>query len=45
MRALRKRVISNDVQRWSASFLDALTRREHADHPIQHPAGHESRER
>jgi trehalose 6-phosphate synthase len=45
MRALRKRVIQNDVQRWSASFLDALTRREHGDHPLQHPAGHESRER
>jgi trehalose 6-phosphate synthase len=45
MRALRKRVIANDVRRWSASFLDALTRREHDDHPLQHPAGHESRER
>jgi trehalose 6-phosphate synthase len=45
MRALRKRVLTNDVARWSAAFLDALTRSAHADHPLQHPLGHESRER
>ncbi|MEO6828090.1 MAG: alpha,alpha-trehalose-phosphate synthase (UDP-forming) [Microbacteriaceae bacterium] len=39
MRAMRKRVINNDVQRWSASFLDALTRSSHDEHPDQHPAG------
>nr|WP_193571207.1 alpha,alpha-trehalose-phosphate synthase (UDP-forming) [Diaminobutyricibacter tongyongensis] len=37
MRALRKRVITNDVARWSASFLDALTRSAHGDHPLQNP--------
>ncbi|HEY0248799.1 MAG TPA: alpha,alpha-trehalose-phosphate synthase (UDP-forming) [Gryllotalpicola sp.] len=35
MRALRKRVLSHDVQRWSATFLDALVRENHAD-----PANH-----
>jgi trehalose 6-phosphate synthase len=35
MRALRKRVLSHDVQRWSATFLDALTREDHND-----PANH-----
>jgi trehalose 6-phosphate synthase len=37
MRALRKRVLTNDVARWSASFLDALTRSAHGDHPLQNP--------
>lgn len=31
MRALRKRVLSHDVQRWSATFLEALTREDHHD--------------
>ncbi|AGW41815.1 trehalose-6-phosphate synthase [Leifsonia xyli subsp. cynodontis DSM 46306] len=35
MRALRKKVLTNDVARWSASFLDALIRRAHGDHPLQ----------
>jgi trehalose 6-phosphate synthase len=35
MRALRRRVISHDVQRWSANFLDALAREDHSD-----PANH-----
>jgi len=35
MRALRKRVLSHDVQRWSATFLDALVREDHND-----PANH-----
>lgn len=37
MRALRKKVLTNDVARWSASFLDALTRSAHGDHPLQNP--------
>ncbi|MBO1740431.1 alpha,alpha-trehalose-phosphate synthase (UDP-forming) [Leifsonia sp. TF02-11] len=37
MRALRKKVLTNDVARWSASFLDALTRSAHGDHPLQDP--------
>ncbi|WP_226654043.1 alpha,alpha-trehalose-phosphate synthase (UDP-forming) [Leifsonia sp. LS1] len=37
MRALRKKVLTNDVARWSASFLDALTRAAHGDHPLQNP--------
>nr|WP_051336934.1 alpha,alpha-trehalose-phosphate synthase (UDP-forming) [Leifsonia aquatica] len=37
MRALRKKVVTNDVARWSASFLDALTRAAHGDHPLQNP--------
>ncbi|HEY8281593.1 MAG TPA: alpha,alpha-trehalose-phosphate synthase (UDP-forming) [Leifsonia sp.] len=37
MRALRKRVLTNDVARWSAAFLDALTRSAHGDHPLQNP--------
>ncbi|KRC51298.1 trehalose-phosphate synthase [Leifsonia sp. Root227] len=37
MRALRKRVLTNDVAKWSASFLDALTRSAHGDHPLQNP--------
>jgi trehalose 6-phosphate synthase len=37
MRSLRKRVLTNDVARWSASFLDALTRSAHGDHPLQNP--------
>nr|WP_218881671.1 alpha,alpha-trehalose-phosphate synthase (UDP-forming) [Leifsonia shinshuensis] len=35
MRALRKKVLTNDVARWSASFLEALTRSAHGDHPLQ----------
>jgi trehalose 6-phosphate synthase len=31
MRALRKRVLTHDVQRWSATFLDALQREDHND--------------
>jgi trehalose 6-phosphate synthase len=31
MRAMRKRVITNDVQRWSAAFLEALTKSVHAE--------------
>ncbi|MFC4242608.1 alpha,alpha-trehalose-phosphate synthase (UDP-forming) [Gryllotalpicola reticulitermitis] len=31
MRTLRKRVLTHDVQRWSATFLDALTREDHHD--------------
>jgi trehalose 6-phosphate synthase len=38
MRAMRKRVITNDVQRWSATFLEALTRQAHTENP---PAGQE----
>jgi trehalose 6-phosphate synthase len=45
MRALRKRVLTYDVQRWSSGFLEALTRNEHADYPDEQPAGHQSRER
>ena len=45
MRALRKRVLAHDVQRWSSGFLEALTRNEHADYPEEQPAGHHSRER
>lgn len=37
MRALRKKVLTNDVARWSASFLEALTRSAHGDHPLQNP--------
>lgn len=37
MRALRKKVLTNDVARWSAGFLDALTRSAHGDHPLQDP--------
>ncbi|QNE34580.1 alpha,alpha-trehalose-phosphate synthase (UDP-forming) [Leifsonia shinshuensis] len=37
MRALRKKVLTNDVARWSASFLEALTRSAHGDHPLQDP--------
>lgn len=35
MRLLRKRVLTNNVARWSAAFLDALTRSAHGDHPLQ----------
>jgi trehalose 6-phosphate synthase len=45
MRALRKRVLTHDVQRWSSTFLEALTRSDHGDYPVQQPAGYESRER
>ena len=31
MRALRRRVLTHDVQRWSATFLDALVRADHND--------------
>nr|WP_027479043.1 trehalose-6-phosphate synthase [Gryllotalpicola ginsengisoli] len=31
MRAMRKRVLTHDVQRWSATFLDALVREDHSD--------------
>lgn len=31
MRALRRRVLSHDVQRWSATFLDTLVREDHND--------------
>jgi trehalose 6-phosphate synthase len=31
MRAMRKRVLTHDVQRWSATFLDALAREDHND--------------
>ena len=37
MRVLRKKVLTNDVARWSASFLEALTRSAHGDHPLQNP--------
>lgn len=37
MRALRKRVLTNDVARWSAAFLYSLTRAAHGDHPLQDP--------
>lgn len=37
MRTLRKRVLTYDVARWSAAFLDALTRSAHGDHPLQNP--------
>ncbi|MEO8907744.1 MAG: trehalose-6-phosphate synthase [Microbacteriaceae bacterium] len=45
MRALRKRVLTFDVQRWSSTFLEALTRSDHDDYPAEEPAGHQSRER
>lgn len=32
MRALRKRVLTNDVARWSATFLEALTKSTHESH-------------
>ena len=37
MRVLRKKVLTNDVARWSASFMEALTRSAHGDHPLQNP--------
>jgi trehalose 6-phosphate synthase len=45
MRALRKRVLTYDVARWSKSFLDALVNTAHGDHAEQRPAGHHTRER
>ncbi|WP_308465095.1 alpha,alpha-trehalose-phosphate synthase (UDP-forming) [Rathayibacter soli] len=45
MRALRKRVLTYDVRRWSSAFLEALTRSDHDDFPVSEPAGHQSRER
>ncbi|HEY5222355.1 MAG TPA: alpha,alpha-trehalose-phosphate synthase (UDP-forming) [Microbacteriaceae bacterium] len=45
MRALRRRVLTFDVQRWSSTFLEALTRNDHDDYPAEEPAGHHSRER
>src|SRR5690606_15291248 len=32
MRAMRKRVIANDVARWSSAFLEALTKSSHESH-------------
>ena len=45
MRALRKRVLTYDVARWSKSFLEALVNTAHGDHAEQKPAGHLTRER
>ncbi|HWU47861.1 MAG TPA: alpha,alpha-trehalose-phosphate synthase (UDP-forming) [Humibacter sp.] len=45
MRALRKRVLTYDVQRWSATFMEALTHGAHDAFPDQKPAGHQTRER
>ena len=39
MKSLRKRVLTNDVKRWSAAFLDALTSSAHDTHPDEHPPG------
>ncbi|KQV07633.1 alpha,alpha-trehalose-phosphate synthase (UDP-forming) [Leifsonia sp. Root112D2] len=45
MRALRKRVLTYDVARWSKSFLDALVNTAHGDHRDEKPAGYRTRER
>ena len=40
MRALRKRVLTHDVQRWSATFFDALTHVTHEDDFGAHETPH-----
>ncbi|MCX7522036.1 trehalose-6-phosphate synthase [Microbacterium sp. STN6] len=45
MRALRKRVLTNDVGKWSRAFLDALVKTAHGAHAPQRQPGHETRER
>ena len=37
MRALRKKVFTNNVEHWSADFLEALTQNSHGDYRIQKP--------
>jgi trehalose 6-phosphate synthase len=44
MRALRKRVLTHDVQRWSASFFEALTDQAHDDFAPQHQPSPHNRE-
>jgi trehalose 6-phosphate synthase len=45
MRSLRRRVLTFDVQRWSAAFLEALTETAHEDFPTEQPASYRTRER